>query len=47
MQAILERLADGRPVPISQLAPGELDDAALRMMVGMLLQQGLVAITAD
>jgi ribosomal protein L16 Arg81 hydroxylase len=47
MQWIIESLADRAPLPIGRLieaVAGRLDEEAVRMLVGMLLQQGLVAI---
>jgi hypothetical protein len=49
MRAIIEPLQNGAPMPIAQLAEavgGELDEGAVRMLVGMLLKHGLVAIRA-
>jgi len=48
MRWIIEPLADGAPHPIGRLiddAAGRLDEGMIRLLVGMLLKQGLVAIT--
>jgi hypothetical protein len=47
MQWIIEPLEDGTPVPISRLietVAGRLDAGIVRLLVGMLLKHGLIAI---
>ena len=47
MRPILAQLADGQSMPFSRLGAavgGELDEAAVRFLVGMLVSQNLVAI---
>ena len=47
MQWIIEQLGDGAPLPIGELieaAAGRLDEDMVRMLVGMLLKEGLVTI---
>jgi len=49
MRAIIEPLRHGAPMQIGQLTDavgGELDEGAVRLLVGMLLKHGLVAIRA-
>jgi ribosomal protein L16 Arg81 hydroxylase len=48
MQWIVEQLADGVPRPMGGIidaVAGRLDEAAVRMLVGMLVKENLVAIT--
>ena len=47
MQWIIEQLDEGAPLPIGRLieaVAGRLDEGMVRMLIGMLLKQGLVAI---
>jgi ribosomal protein L16 Arg81 hydroxylase len=49
MRTIIEPLQSGAPMPIGQLIEavgGQLDEGTVRMLVGMLLKHGLVAIRA-
>ena len=48
MQAILEQLCDGTPQPIGRVidaVAGRLDEEMVRLLVGMLVRQDLVAIS--
>jgi hypothetical protein len=49
MRLIVEQLDQGSPLPIARLidaVAGQLDEEMVRVLVGMLVKQGLVEIRA-